>query len=102
MKLSIFNKAFRLAEKRGFNYDYNEIELNEVEEIYEEAMEFLFEELEPVKLDSSEISGDSRNVTFALPLGQVTVSGEFEYDKEREVFKHLGQDVDGQTYLIEW
>ena len=102
MKLSVFNKAFKLATSKGFNYDYNEIELFELEDIYEEAMEFLRDELKPIKLDSGEISGDNRNVTYNLPYGEGTTSGEFAYDKETETFSHEAQDLDGKVYLIEW
>jgi hypothetical protein len=102
MKLSIFNKTFDLAISHGFNYDYEDIELHEVEDIYYEALEFLFDCLEPIKLDSSDIHGNKEGVVIQLPLDEVSVSGEFEFDKEREVFKHIAQDIDGQIYLIEW
>ncbi|CAL2106696.1 hypothetical protein T190115A13A_270053 [Tenacibaculum sp. 190524A02b] len=102
MKLSIFNKAFNLAVSKGFNYDYEEIELFELEEIYEEALEFLKDSLDPILLDAGEIYGSNDHVSYNLPYGQGDSTGQFAFDKETETYSHEAQDLDGKLYLIVW
>lgn len=102
MKLSIFNKAFELATSKGFNYKYEELELFELKEIYEEALEFLKDELEPIILDADEISGTNDHVSYNLPYGQGDSTGQFAFDKETETYSHEAQDIDGKLYLIVW
>lgn len=103
--LNFFLETLELAKKYNFNLDIEDFEITNLENELIEIREFIFEtmpEKDYINLDNDEIDGDSGSVTFKLPFSEVTVSGEFEYDKEKEIFTHTHQDIDGKVYKIEW
>ena len=100
MKLIHFEKALKVAEQLGYKTDKSE----DIEDIYEDVLDHLWEVIEPIVLDDSDIVGGSaENVTFVLPSGQqMTASGEFNYDEEKAMYTHQAQDADGLVYSVEW
>ncbi len=104
--LSNFIKALELANENGLGLELNEIDLatTDLEEKYDEILDFLYECLDAEYFDISDQPAQIKNdLQFTLPSGKYYhSSGEFFYNKESDKYEEKVQDVDGKVYSVAW
>ena len=103
--LSNFIKALELANENGFGLELNEINLEtaDLEEKYDEILNFLYDCLDAENLDISGIEQIKGNLQFTMPSGSEYIAfGDFFYNKSTDKYEEKVQDVDGKVYKVEW
>lgn len=103
--LANFIKALELANENGFGLELSEINLEttDLEEKYDEILDFLYDCLDAENLDISSLEQIKNDLQFTLPSGNYYhASGEFFYNKSSDKYEEKVQDVDGKVYKVEW